>query len=1017
MAYNDRLVIGVEISIKSSIDNDPSIGLYDGVLRFTESSSTINGKPALQGVLSKKWVSSISKSVDIRRVGNYATLNNITLNISNNFGLIEELKTLDLSISSEKVTIIYDYDYFGGSLSGKFYTGIVTSVDPQFDLMTIKTESLSKGYESPASYLIPDTDIYKPVFIGPANSDNTEFIEKAKGVYVDNGSEDILHPSFEDLLIWKVNESFYDHLRVSCVNKSLTAFQMITYLELLENSEIPVYVEVINGSGEGEIFPFNPNGSNQVDGSPSSIVTYLGSFVQGILVAGTQNKTVDGIIGEEYEKYDTLVDSSLDGYEYSLVKFITLDKFVQMDGFPNTRYGYAGESFIYDEDAGFLEAPEYGGGFTNVKDKMIQSNEKGERDISLGTFDTDTVPVSLKWAEPDDIEGLVVDDFPAELQPFFVFEDSLHKGNSVWSEESGGTFIVDTDPEASLSLIIDKDVSTNYNARNYSIGNDNITKSSCLFKIGMPEFSKKPSSLYFTSSIILEATNSSSTRVGVGKYIALIVNTFRGWEVVDYKYIDDMSNTDGNDPSAPGGSNYFVRNLYPPNAGNPIDISDIRKNYDYVTPNLTDKLMNSDMLTRKDSLIFDVEDYIFDNQSSFFLAVGAIGTGFVTMGNIDLTIEEISFSGQYEIQASKTSFDYVGRAFDGGFITRDQPNDYGNLFYDHICRLQNLSVHGINKPNNGWGSEYPSVLSWSDYVDSSVNYGGTNNPELAPNAKIEGQKLTYNEMNTKAMKKELSKLMWAMGTISDNGIEKIFPMIPAITADDGFLVQYFDIKDSIKFSKTLFVDIFCQGTIQYNYDENSKTYRNSISISNVDNPVYSETFVAGVSDPVVANDLWALGHKLHETYKIINTLPDEIGQVKLIKDEAGALSYFQDLFAWQGVRYDEIQEGLVVDERYDATFKIGLDVYIKNSLGHGSKIRMDIPTITTGPTDYHKGIITNLSIDISDKPTVSITAAMRGNITPGGDITIIDTITEGEGFVDTITEDATNLDTITEGAE
>ena len=225
-----------------------------------------------------------------------------------------------------------------------------------------------------------------------------------------------------------------------------------------------------------------------------------------------------------------------------------------------------------------------------------------------------------------------------------------------------------------------------------------------------------------------------------------------------------------------------------------------------------------------------------------------------------------------------------------------------------------------------------------------------------------------------------------MGTTSADGVEKLFPLVPAITAGDGVVVEYSDIEGDYMFTPRQYVDIFTQGKIKYAYNATGGVYSKEINITNVDAANFKSSYVQGVSDTLVATRLWKMAHKLWETYGVLNPFPEEVGNVPLIANEEGAVEFLENFYKWQGVEY--IDDAPVVLERYSAKFSVGLDFLIINGLDHGSKVRLDIPTITDG-VNLHRGLITDISLPISDKSMVSVTAAMLGNITAGGGDRII----------------------------
>ncbi len=988
---NDIIKIGIEIPIANFNFTDSDVGMYNGTFRFTETGEDIDGLPSISGVLAEKWLSTISKTVDIRRTGNSSSYNGTSVTISNAFGLIPWLEEQGVSLSSQRINVIYEYDDGVSIKIGRLYSGIITHIDDDLDYIKIISESIDKHYKSPGSPHIHNSELYKPMFIGASNQDRTEYVDKTKGIFVDNGVNDILDEN-GFTIIWKVAESTSSSMIIKPLNRTMTLSDLNIYRDALEaisknNNNGFLYADVIDGSGSGTKF---------VLGDIVRIISGGLEFSIGSVGSYTLNIYPDGILGELWEPYDTLEPLPVDDEDkpivnFSILKIVEVDNFVQMDGFANTNNGYTGTSYLYDESINqYKESPLFGGGFYNRGDKMYQAKSTGDTSLDFGEFydSNSSSNKQITTASSSDFEGLTIDDFPDDIKSFWIFDNDNRFGSGWYYEPLiSGSPSTDNDPTSELPNMINKNVDDSYTAKfNYSaINNGGLDRVGWVTKIGMPQFTSKPSKLYFTADMIIKPLNNliNPNSDSIGVFVALYTNDYRGWKLIDYKWIDNKDTVSTEEPKE---DDYFIKNCFPLNRGEfPVSTS-AQERYLYTPANLEENRSLSPTITNRESFIFDLADYVLEEQTEFYMFSGARlidNPAGLSMGSCEITVDEMSFSGEFDSDPEKTAFSYMGRAFNN--FDRTVPNNNAGKFYEHILRLQDYTSQAIPRPNDGWGSAYAQLIpsEWDELIDSSNSYGGTSNVFLNTNVELEGQKLNYGEMNTETMKKELNRIMWGMGTIDNYGVEKVYPIIDAITNNDGTIITFFDLVDTkFSYKKRAASDIFTEGEFKYNFDSNTSLYNKKISITNVDADSYKSSYVQGVTNASEANRLWSMANKLYATYRIKNTFPKEIGETKLLKNEEDAINFIDSLYTWCGV--DEDEGNFIVNDRYTMSFNIGLDFYIKNDLDHGSKILMDIPNLTPF-SEYHSGIITSISINKSDKSTVKITCEMMGDITAGGD--------------------------------
>lgn len=947
MSGNSVLKIGVRIDLPG-VDN-PAVGITSGVFLASESDSDIYGVPAITGVLSRRWLGSITKSVDIRRGGGYASLNGSQVKISANFGLLEYLKSVGASLQSKKISIVYEYIGESGTLrNGSLYVGIITEVSPDLDYITLKSDSVSRGYNSTASTHVIGTDKQKPIFIGLTPETRVKPLV-VTGDTVPVEVSGVAYPT-----VWKVTKSTRTWAEIFPANQSISASTVAAYFDEMAtiNSDVTrgtSYLEVIAGEGQGFQLPISPTGYTII-GSPS-----MGYGVR-LNFQGYNNRFPEGIRGKLADRYDNGTYQATPE-NWSIVRFVEVTEFLQMDGWASTVGTWDNVAETYDSETDtYGPAPSYGGGFVATGDRIDIVSPFGDSPLPMKEITSNTV---VAWATPADLEGLTLDAYPDEVKQYFHLGSANHLGRSVWADYDvnntppASAPVVSSDSELDLPLIVDGSISTSYATQvvGDAVGGRSFIGATFVLKMGLPSFAKKPTKIMLTmrqKATSTFALSFSDIMVGV------LVNNFHAWELADYKFSQDYPFTVAPTNSS-GIDGMIVDNLF---------LSGL-SNYQYKDANLDGKRMNSAFLVGKESLTIELDDYVLNSQNQCFLVITVSNQFFV--GDIDFETWGVQWVGEYGADLENTVFNYGSR-----------PSSGIGEAYEHFLKLQNYTSQGVTKPFDGWGSEYPSGVDWSTLIDTGNNYGGTGYVSLNPASNLRGQRFGT---TTEELKKEICKATMAIGTVSNNGVEKIYPVLNALYDTTGVLIGYGDIEGEFDFDMVQYSDIFTQGRIRYAYDVAAGKYRGEISVNSVDAPYYSSTYVTGISNPAWAAQLWALANRLWKTYGVINEFPTELGEVPLLVDEVSAYIYLQSLYNLQGASGNE-PSAVTTLERYTCGFTLPLDYFIGLDLDHGSKIRLDIPTITT--VEPHNGLITGVSISVGDKPVVKVTASMLGDITTTG---------------------------------
>ena len=256
------------------------------------------------------------------------------------------------------------------------------------------------------------------------------------------------------------------------------------------------------------------------------------------------------------------------------------------------------------------------------------------------------------------------------------------------------------------------------------------------------------------------------------------------------------------------------------------------------------------------------------------------------------------------------------------------------------------------------------------------------------------QILDESDTRSDKIKQKLARLMWAIGTTNRQGVEKIYPMIAGLENTDGVQITYNDMvkRSTPKFKDRRYDDIFAAVNIGYAYDAGSDKNSQSINVTNVDQDAYDPSYVTGIEDEQIKQELWNYGNTLYNVYGVLNEFPAELQDCGWIQTEAQAIEYVRNCYKWQGVYLDPDLDVPTGKQRYIATFRVPWTFGIDNGLDVGSKIQLSVKNKTwDGPVEvYHSGIITAVTDTFGvATPVMDITAEMLGGNLSGSDRFII----------------------------
>jgi len=257
----------VEIEVNADTSpTDPTIGLTSGKFIWIAGDS-FNYSSSLKGILSEDFADSITKSIQVDRMGDVANIDGLNLKIKNTSKFWVQFITAfgeNASLHGSKVTIYEMVDNgLGGSTSTILYVGYCDL--PSFDKSTYKIPVRGSGDVRTAYLTKPITDeFFAPTSLGIIENSTDEdaigkilpitFGENSKAYFLKTGNKETLGYSVDDFSVnyafpvfSKVNSSSY---AIDLFNSSSTTFSY-NIPSLINGGRC--FLKVIEGTGSGEL--------------------------------------------------------------------------------------------------------------------------------------------------------------------------------------------------------------------------------------------------------------------------------------------------------------------------------------------------------------------------------------------------------------------------------------------------------------------------------------------------------------------------------------------------------------------------------------------------------------------------------------------------------------------------------------------------------------------------------------------------------------------------------------------
>jgi hypothetical protein len=910
----------VEVFFPNNVTDIPELGVFGQYMRAVVNNATFPNKldwrysetsGAREGLLDSSWITSTSRSIDTRRGGKYAQIGGAELKFLAAANIPKTLSLHGLSLYGKTVTVRYLNASTG--LEGVYYKGIVTKVDENIETTDVSIESITKNYKSTLSKLIEGTSNYYPVNFGQL--DNARLVEgkyDETPVNYASGITAILKP----FQLFSAKDRIEVRIETTDLNDSQ---DIVDAIKILINSGEDVYLKGVFNRGKGQYFKIKSYFGTSFDGTYRYSILNLVSVMPDI-----DDKGVTFIGEVDPETENPLPVSSL--------VFVGTDSKVYSDLFGEFDLGSGNPKIRTFVNNRFSPAPEYGSS-VNFNSNSISVASEGENVNVLSGF----YRVDLPDFEPStDIVPSLASFTDKGIEESWAFQTNVK--NTL--DEDTGVWI---NAESPYVGVLSQEVIIPETPR-YDTLLQRDSGAGVLDGVGIvvkfPEIGDIGGADTF---YLCSRNNLTMLSITINISIGASMIGVYGDEVLGFLQDEKLFD--------PASSSWVLRNAYPlMDLGGSLETRDVdfwRQDRDGEDEN--DFRLGFGYSALDVTTIKEMPEY--GGRNLVVWMTTNVEDGGAKPISSSLTLDRFAVLGYFDgIELDNIFTEWTGRV------------STAHGAYEHVLRLQNYRSTGYEKPVNGWGLEIPVYLqsAWDAVYDSSTDYGGINNPDLT-GINIKNQLLNQSEIASEKIKADLLRHMWAMGTISRSGVEKVYPLIEALNNTDGVLLDYHDTIQDPKVTPIKYDDVFCEVNVGYQWNTGSNANSSFITVTNVEQDTFLSSYVTGVSDIEKAEQIWKMGHALFIAYGVKNTYPESNGNLRWIDNEDNAVDWIIKAYQWQGVVFDEIEGEAIVKKRYELNFTMADADALLSGVEHGQKIRVNIPYIVEDELEPHSGIITTIS--------------------------------------------------------
>ena len=302
------------------------------------------------------------------------------------------------------------------------------------------------------------------------------------------------------------------------------------------------------------------------------------------------------------------------------------------------------------------------------------------------------------------------------------------------------------------------------------------------------------------------------------------------------------------------------------------------------------------------------------------------------------------------------------------------PSDLANSSKPNQLRINELGVRGdvteiptsdsvIYGDISGLSGDWETMSGAITNIASQQNFSLFNSVSVSVEESavpVKAYITTQSDLLTSNALKTILREAWYLGGMSRDGTTWRANSIAGMIGKDVVVEDshYFRVPRTGLATKAISYDsdnVPNSGTI--NYGVGGAFAGNSITISNVDQDSYLESYVQGISNPQSAESLWNMAHLIWLKTKTVVDIRSDISKLRWIYKEEDAINYLTNLFNWNGG--DGFSRNV-----FTASFDVANIDENSNFWNIGDACRVYIPTITN--TGDYSGVVTGVDYKASD---------------------------------------------------
>tara|TARA_R110001599_G_scaffold20592_7_gene77852 strand:+ start:1207 stop:4161 length:2955 start_codon:yes stop_codon:yes gene_type:complete len=360
------------------------------------------------------------------------------------------------------------------------------------------------------------------------------------------------------------------------------------------------------------------------------------------------------------------------------------------------------------------------------------------------------------------------------------------------------------------------------------------------------------------------------------------------------------------------------------------------------------------------------------------LKVGVmLGVDDAQSSDISFTIKSCGFLFTNSTDISKKVYTrFNGRLYDkdlvfaNGWTTNNLINDpVGALA--HTKWLQNFTNESSAVvPSVGWGKYYPTGYDPLNKVaDANGSYRHQDLNQLGwYGVELSKQITDRKDSSSKAISKDICNKFFLSTWVDKNGLENVTQIVQKTTLA---ITQTITQAEMISWGDRIEQDsrdIFCEPIVNFDYNVASKGFNSSISVTQVGVNLTTESDQANavkgldyLTDSSRAN-LWQRARALYTYYGVINEAPKVLSDNTWISKKDNAYWYLRKWLRFQGVgMVDGVAK--VVPKNY---FSFVVDYSVAIGWDIGTRINISLPNITDNAN--YESMIYSITRNVSASP-------------------------------------------------